>query len=51
MGSPAAVSDTQYAALERGGGLTLCGASGWRPVTSGTMTTRFELPRQGVFAG
>jgi len=48
MGSPSAVSDSEFAALEREAALTTCGAPEWREATSGTMTMRFELPRQAV---
>jgi xylan 1,4-beta-xylosidase len=48
MGSPSGVSEAQYRALEREAALTTCGAPEWRAVTSGSMTSRFELPRQAV---
>jgi xylan 1,4-beta-xylosidase len=48
MGSPSTVSDTQYAALARAAALGTCGPPEWRVVTSGTITMRFDLPRQAV---
>jgi xylan 1,4-beta-xylosidase len=48
MGSPTAISDVQYAALEDAARLKACGVPGSQAVASGTVTTRFELPRQGV---
>ncbi len=48
MGSPQAVSPAQYAALERAAALASCGAPAWRTIESGTMTTRVDIPRQGV---
>ena len=48
MGSPQTVSPAQYAALERAAALASCGAPAWRTIESGTLTTRVEIPRQGV---
>ena len=48
MGSPQTVSDAQYRELENAARLTMCPPPGSAAVTSGTATTRFELPRQAV---
>jgi xylan 1,4-beta-xylosidase len=48
MGSPAAVSESQNATLEREAALATCGAPEWRAVASGTATVGLVLPRQAV---
>jgi xylan 1,4-beta-xylosidase len=48
MGSPAAVSGEQYADLERAASLATCGSPECHAVTSGTITLKFDLPRQAV---
>jgi xylan 1,4-beta-xylosidase len=48
MGAPQQVSRSQYEALERAGKLELLDAPTYLPVSNGTATIEFELPRQGV---
>lgn len=48
IGSPIAPSDAQYSVLEQAGKLARLGEPGTVDVANGTVTLRFQLPRQGV---
>jgi xylan 1,4-beta-xylosidase len=48
MGSPQKPSTEQYGRLERAGQLRLFGSPEWLRATTGRVTLKFDLPRQGV---
>jgi len=48
MGKPQHVTAQQYEVLERAGQLQLYSSPEWRTTNNGTMTVKFELPRQAV---
>jgi xylan 1,4-beta-xylosidase len=48
MGSPQKPSPEQYLQLERAGQLQLLGSPEWLRASNGSVTLRFDLPRQGV---
>jgi xylan 1,4-beta-xylosidase len=48
MGSPQTPSPEQYAQLEKAGHLQLLNSPEWLPASTGSVTLRFDLPRQAV---
>ena len=48
MGKPQQVTDEQYRELERAGQLQLYTSPEWKKINKKQVTTKFDLPRQGV---